>query len=215
MARFALDRLPVSNGEFLQFVRRFPEWRRGRVPHLFADERYLTHWSGPLQLGPEADPDAPVVQVSWFAARAYCESVGRRLPTEDEWELAAAAGEAEKDARADPAWRDRILEWYSRPSPPRWPRRGQGRPNAWGIYDLHGLVWEWVEDFNSTLLSNDSRESGDNDALRFCGSGAYSARDKEDYAGFMRIAFRSSLGARDTTRNLGFRCASDVQEHGP
>src|SRR5262249_19214185 len=77
-----------------------------------------------------------------------------------------------------------------------------------GVRDLHGLIWEWVEDFNSLMISGDSRTQGDPDKLAFCGSGALSAQDRENYPVLMRIAFLSSQQARSTGRTLGFRCAS-------
>jgi sulfatase modifying factor 1 len=92
VASFKLDTLPVTNAEFLAFVTANPQWRRSRVSPLFADETYLRHWAGDLELGPLALPDAPVVNVTWFAARAYARAQNRRLPSLAEWELAAMAG---------------------------------------------------------------------------------------------------------------------------
>lgn len=209
---FLLDRRPATNAEFLRFVRGHPRWQRQVVPTLFADEGYLSHWAGPLQLGPAAKPEQPVTRVSWFAAAAFCESRGARLPTVAEWELAAAADETRRDASRDPAQRERILSWYSRPTPAVLPPAGSGPANVWGVRGLHGLVWEWVEDFNSELVSSDNREQGGADRSRFCGAAALSAREKEDYAAFMRIAFRSSLQGRSTTPNLGLRCARDLED---
>jgi len=207
MKAFEIDRLPVTNGDYLAFVTKNPKWRRGQVPRLLADARYLQHWKGPLELGPDADPDAPVTRVSWFAAKAYCEAQGKHLPTENEWEYAAAASETSPDGRSDPAFTARLLGWYSRPTPKVLPKVGQGAPNHWGAQDMHGLVWEWVLDFGSTMVSSDSREDGDPDKMRFCGASAINAGDKEDYAAFMRYAFRSSLQGPYTVGNLGFRCA--------
>src|SRR4029077_9123327 len=51
VAPFGIDRSPVTNGEFLNFVRHHPEWRRNRVPALFADRDYLSHWQAPDRLG--------------------------------------------------------------------------------------------------------------------------------------------------------------------
>ncbi len=202
VAAFRLDRTPVSEGDFLAFVKKNPQWRRDRVARLFADQNYLAHWAGPE--APGGDLRAPVTRVSWFAAKAYCAAQGKRLPTEDEWELAAAASEAAADGRADPAWTQRILDWYARPNEAR--PVGQGPANFWGVRDLHGLVWEWVYDFNASMVAND-RDA----AARFCGAAAVSAQDKNDYASFMRLAFRSSLRADYTTANLGFRCAADAK----
>jgi sulfatase modifying factor 1 len=208
---FRLDRVPVTNAEFLAFVRADPRWQRGHVPRVFADDGYLAHWAGPTALGPDAAADQPVTRVSWFAARAYCAARGKRLPTEDEWELAAAAGERGPDGAAEPGFRARILAWYATPTPPRLPAVGRRAPNYWGVRDLHGLVWEWVLDFNGTLVSSDSRSGKSGDRLPFCGAGALAASDKQDYAGFMRTAFRASLEARYTARSLGFRCAQDAE----
>jgi sulfatase modifying factor 1 len=204
---FALMRTPVTNAQFLAFVQAHPEWRRDRVAGVFAEQRYLMHWAGPTQLGAQAHADQPVIWVSWFAADAYCQSVGARLPTWNEWEYAAAADERHRDARADPAWRERILGWYSRPSDTALPRAGLQAPNAYGVQDLHGLVWEWTEDYASLLVSADNRSQGDADKQKFCGAGALSTDDRDNYAVLMRVAMLSSLQARDATANLGFRCA--------
>jgi formylglycine-generating enzyme required for sulfatase activity len=152
-----------------------------------------------------------VVWVSWFAANAYCESLDARLPDWNEWEYAAAADETRRDARADPAWRERILGWYSRPSNTALPRVGLQAPNAYGVQDLHGLVWEWAGDASSLLVDGDNRNQGDPDKSRFCGAGALSIADRENYAVLMRVAMLSSLEARDTTANLGFRCARSIE----
>ncbi|HLK92656.1 MAG TPA: formylglycine-generating enzyme family protein [Polyangia bacterium] len=197
---FSLDRTPVTNEAFLAFVGAHPAWRRDRVSRLFADERYLGQWAGPLALGPQAPPRAPVVGVSWFAAGAFCAARGARLPSEAEWELAAAASPKERDGRRDPAWRQTLLDWYARPNPPRLPDVGQGPANAGGIYDMHGLVWEWVSDFGASMLVGAD--------ARLCGGGALEAADPLDYPAFLRAAFRSSLEGRTTTVNLGFRCAA-------
>lgn len=205
VAPFALRRTPVTVAEYARFVETHPEWRRGAVPALLADARYLVGWRGPLEPPPGAAA-RPVVDVSWFAARAFCESEGARLPTWLEWEYAAAADETRTDARADPAWRRRILGWYERPGSAALPDVG-GPPDVHGVSDLHGVVWEWVEDFNALFISGDSRTQGDPDRARFCGAGAIGLLDRENYAVLMRVAFLSSLGAADTAGTLGFRCA--------
>jgi formylglycine-generating enzyme required for sulfatase activity len=207
IAPFALMRKPVTNAEFLRFVQRNPGWRRDRAAKVFAEPRYLSHWQSPVQPGPQALPQQPVVWVSWFAANAYCESLGARLPTWSEWEYAAAADERRTDARKDPAWRERILAWYSRPSNEALPRTGLQAPNAWGVQDLHGLVWEWTDDYSALLIDGDNRNQGDPDNAKFCGAGALSMNDRENYAVLMRVAMLSSLQGHDATANLGFRCA--------
>jgi len=214
IAPFALRATPVTAGEYLAFVRTHPEWRRDRVPQVFADKRYLIDWRAPTQLAAAGAAGQPQTNVSWFAAKAFCESEGARLPTWLEWEYAAAADETRPDARADPRWRRRILSWYERPTAAVLPDVG-GPPNAYGVHDLHGTVWEWVDDFNALFIAGDSRTQGDPDTLKFCGAGAISVIDRESYAVLMRIALLSSLGAADTTGNLGFRCARPVSGETP
>lgn len=210
VAPFRLRVVPVTNGEFLTFAETHPEWRRDRVARIFAEPRYLESWAAPDALGDAVLPQQPVTNVSWFAAEAFCESEGARLPTWYEWELAAAADATRLDARSDPAWRERILAWYARPSNEPLAPVG-GEPNVYGVRDLHGLVWEWVDDFNALLVSADNREQGDPDLLRFCGAGVATLQQRENYAVLMRIAMLSSLQARDTTANLGFRCAKPLE----
>lgn len=204
---FRLDATPVTQGELLAFVQTHSEWRRDRVPRLLADARYLEGWEGPEDLGSIA-PGAPATQVSWHAARAYCASMGGDLPTVTQWEYAAdATATGPHGARKDPATLTAMLDWYGQGGATRPGPVGQSPPNHYGLFDMFGLVWEWTLDFNSLLVADDAREAGDEEQLRFCGAGAISSADAEDYASFMRFAFRSSLVAASTTGHLGFRCA--------
>lgn len=208
---FQLDRYPVTNAEYLDFVLDQEEWRKDKPIKLYADEAYLYHWDSPLDMG-QVGPETAVTNVSWFAARAYCAWEGKRLPTLDEWEYAAMAGEKETDARTSEQYNQYILSWYETAHTYRNPV-GSGMKNVYGVYDLHGLVWEWTYDFSSVLLSSESRQGGNSDNNLFCGASAIGATDLMDYAAFMRYAFRSSMKARYTSRNLGFRCAKDIKDN--
>ncbi|MEO8459359.1 MAG: formylglycine-generating enzyme family protein, partial [Dokdonella sp.] len=199
------------NAEFLNFVVTHPQWRRDQVPPIFAEARYLSYWSAADVLGIDARPAQPVVQVSWFAAQAFCESENASLPTWHQWEFAAAADETRTDARSDPAWRERILRWYAQPSNVPLADVG-GPPNLYGVRDVHGLVWEWVDDAGALLVASDSRDQSDPDLLKFCGAGALEFKDRDNYAVLMRIALLSSLKAADSTTNLGFRCVKQAME---
>jgi formylglycine-generating enzyme len=210
VASFRLDATPVTNAQFAAFVSRQPEWRRDQIARLFADEQYLTHWKSADAPGKNI-AHQPVVRVSWFAAEAYCEERGMRLPRWHEWELAAAASERAADARGDEAWRQRILDWYSRSARGELPQVGSTPANFYGIRDLHGVVWEWVDDLSALLVSGDNREQSDPNSLRFCGPGALTMEQKENYATLMRIAMLSSMQASYTSNSMGFRCASDVR----
>ena len=210
IAPFRMMRQPVTNVEFLAFVEAHPEWRRDHVAPVFAGPGYLTHWASATRLTAEQRAQ-PVTRVSWFAANAYCAAKGARLPRWSEWEYAAAADATHRDARRDPAWRERILNWYARNASSPLPRAGAQPPNVYGVGDLHGVVWEWVEDYSALLVIGDSRNQGDAERNRFCGAGALSLDDRENYAVVMRVALLSSLEGGDSTTSLGFRCVQEVQ----
>lgn len=212
---FLLDQTPVTNAQFLAFVTTHPEWQRSNVKRLFADEGYLRQWAGDLDLGPNAPPDSPVVRVSWFAARAYLKSVGERLPTEDEWEYAARADATRTDASADPAFLAKILKWYGQPQRGALPDPKAAEADVHGVRALHGLTWEWVEDFNNQMVTGAARDDTSLNRALFCAGGAATAKDIANYAAFMRYAFRSSLEGSYTVDLLGFRGAKDQPATAP
>jgi len=208
VAPFLLDERPVTNGEFLTFVRANPKWRRSQVKRLFADERYLAHWGGDLDLG-KADAAQPVTHVSWFAAKSFAAWRGKRLPTTAEWEFAAGSGFTNADGAQDAEFQKAIARWYATPSPDVLPAAGSGRANVFGIRDLHGLVWEWTSDFNSAIVTGDARGDTGLERSLFCGAGSLGAKDTANFPAFMRFGMRSSLKASYSVQNLGFRCAKD------
>lgn len=201
VAAFLLDVRPVTVGEYLAFVTAQPRWRRGQVPRLFAEARHLARWRADLEPGLAAD--APVTLVSWFAARAYCAWKGKRLPTVAEWEVALA-----DDGRAKAEVSRRVLDWYQAPARREAARVGKTPKNGYGVRDLAGLVWEWTEDFNARMTSDDGRGRGDQGL--FCGSAGAAAADPSDTATYLREGLRGSLEAAYTLEDLGFRCAKDV-----
>ena len=210
VAPFRMDRALVSNAEFARFLREHPEWRRGNAPKLFVDAGYLGDWRSAGEPG-EALARKPVTQVSWFAASAYCEAQGKRLPRWYEWEYAAAASDTSPDARADATWRQKVLDWYAKSASGPLPDAGAKPPNYFGIRDLHGVAWEWVEDAGGMLVSDDGREQGDGSG-RFCGAGAATFEQKENYAMLMRIAMLSSMKASYTSSSMSFRCVTEEKK---
>jgi formylglycine-generating enzyme required for sulfatase activity len=197
---FRIDQHAVTNKEFLAFVLAHPEWRRSQMKRLFADAQYLSHWKADVLLRDESDGDRPVTNVSWFAAEAYCRAQGKHLPSTDQWEYALADA-----GRGREALRTRTLAWYATPNAPSPPVVQSGISNAYGVSGLTGIVWEWTLDFNSMMSGPDLREAG----AKVCGGASLGAADTTDYAAFMRYSMRASLKASYTTKNLGFRCASD------
>ncbi len=208
---FYLDATQVTNAQFLQFVREHPTWKRSQVSRMFADASYLKHWAGDLDLG-SAPPNAPVTHVSWYAAKAWCEAHGKRLPTQDEWEFTARADATRADAGDDPAFLRQVLEWYAKPVAITPSDVTTGTLNAHGIRGMHGLVWEWVDDFNATLLAGGGRGDGAPDRSLFCGADALPTADASNYAAYMRYAFRSSLRGDYCVASLSFRAAKSLNE---
>ena len=93
------------------------------------------------------NPEQPITHIKWKEAHKYCKRIGRRLPTEAEWEYSARAG-----SQARFPWGNEIDDdylWYAGNSPREPANVGQKKPNAWGLYDMVGGVWEWGQDWVS------------------------------------------------------------------
>ena len=196
---FQIDKTPVTNAEFAQFVKANPKWQRGNVSTKQAESNYLKQWD---KNGPKAaDANKPVTNVSWFAAHAYCAAQGKRLPTNDEWEFVGLASELQANGSNEPSYNRTILSWYENGSKGLKNIR-QNKPNFYGVYDMHGLIWEWTSDFNSSQISSGTLKAAD-----FCGSGAVNSSDPSNYAAFLRYGIRTSLQPNFVLHNMGFRCA--------
>jgi formylglycine-generating enzyme required for sulfatase activity len=108
------------------------------------------NWRNP---GFEQTDDHPVVCVSWNDAQAFCawlsakEGRRYRLPTEAQWEYACRAGSRSAFAYGDDDKDLGQYGWYPANSDKKAHRVGEKQPNAWGLYDMHGNVWEWTADW--------------------------------------------------------------------
>lgn len=209
VASFSLDETAVTNEEYLEFVKANPSWRRSKVNKLFVDENYLRHWDSDLSIGESKKEiyNSPVVNVSWFAAQAYCNWKEKRLPTLAEWELAGSAPPKNIKYTSVSSY---ILHWYEKAPLPVLPNVKSTYVNNYGLYDMHGLIWEWTFDFNSFIGSADSRNTSSDDKGLFCAGAAINVKDRDDYAAFLRYSFRGSLKGNYCISSLGFRCAKKI-----
>ncbi len=205
---FQMDILPVTNAHYLTFVKTNKRWRKSNIKKVFADGNYLNHWKNDTTIGNEMNANSAITNVTWFAAKAYCECQGKRIPTVDEWEYVAMANENIADARKITSSNQQILAWYEKPNTSKNPV-GQSVKNYWSVYDLHGLIWEWTSDFSSIFLTDESKNDSSTNKKMFCGSGKFTKTDLMNYAAYMRYAFRESLKANYSLQNLGFRCVKD------
>jgi formylglycine-generating enzyme required for sulfatase activity len=132
--------------------------------------------------------DLPADRVGWTDATTYCNRIGMRLPTESEWEYAAYGGAAElpKEPLAS-------LAWYDPNSNDSTHSVATKLPNASGLWDMLGNVWEWVQDAG--------KEPGEH--ILKGGSFYNTSRD-------VRVSGRLSAPRDLRHRDIGFRCASSV-----
>lgn len=208
---FRLDPLPVTVADFRAFLEQEPRWRRGEASPLFTSEGYLASWAGPLEPDTVRGPlSRPVTQVSWFAARAYCRAAGGRLPTTDEWEHAASFPADGWEGTEGDLHRLFLRLHTGRPTADALASVGEGFRNRLGVWDLHGLVHEWTDDFNNQMLTGAGRDDRGLDRQLFCAAGSAGVPDPSDYAAFLRASTRASLDGARGGLLVGFRCAYDA-----
>ena len=141
---FYMDVYEVTNAQFKAFVDANPQWSKDNIEDKFHFGIYLENWTGTDY--PAGKADHPVGNMSWYAAMAYAEWAGKRLPTEAEWEYAARGGLAGKeypwgDAEPTPADANYEDSGIDDTTPV-----GQYAANGYGLYDMAGNVREWCLD---------------------------------------------------------------------
>jgi serine/threonine-protein kinase len=150
--------------------------------------------------------DMPIVNVSWDDATALCGWAGGRLPTEAEWEYAARAGSTE--ARYGPI--DEVA-WYSNNSGQKTHEVGQKRANGFGLYDVLGNVWEWVNDwYDQNYYQNSPSQVPSGPAsgqLRLLRGGSWNFDPR-----YVRVSFRGWFDPayRGDYVVVGLRCGGEV-----
>jgi formylglycine-generating enzyme required for sulfatase activity len=206
----AMGRYPVLVGEWRDFVRA-TGWRpSGDV-----------NWEAP---GFAQTERHPVVGINWFDALKYVrwlsEATGRgyRLPSEAEWEYACRAGtrtpfSCGDTISTDQANYDGNFTWnggprgeYRRGTTPA----GMFAPNPWGLFDMHGNVWEWVQDvvhdnYEGAPLDGSAWEEGGDQARRILRGGSWLYNPR-----YLRSALRNGFSAVLSNDIVGFRVVREL-----
>ncbi len=219
---FLIDKYPVTNSDFKEFLiadaeRIKPEWLSGEINITYHDGGYLNHWDGNMY--PHGKHDHPVTGVSWFAAMAYAQWVGKRLPTEAEWEKAARGQLMGKKY----PWGDSInvddANYFYNISDTI--SVGQYPPNGFGLYDMCGHIWEWCLDAYDTDFYNRPTSqnpfSGTN-SLKWVVDNFKRVKTSRVLRGgpwgvdsqVARVSQRFAGSPTDTLPTFGFRCVMDV-----
>jgi formylglycine-generating enzyme required for sulfatase activity len=157
-------------------------------------------------------PQNPVEQVSWADAVEFCRKLSAmpaektaghvyRLPTEAEWEYACRSGTTTAYGFGDDASRLDDYGWFTGNSVSSNPV-GEKKPNAWGLYDMHGNVWEWCQDWDGKYLSGSATDptGATSGSIRVYRGGGW-----HDSARYCRSANRYWQTPVIGSNNLGFR----------
>lgn len=160
--------------------------------------------------------ECPVDNISWFEAKEFCEKIGKRLPTEAEWEYACRAetktafhyGNTLSSDQANfngqyPYGGSPSGGYHRKPLPV-----GSFQPNAWGLYDMHGNVWEWCSDWYDVAYYGNSPQnnpSGPSEGkYKVARGGAWNSDGAS-----LRSSNRISYAPIIHLNTIGFRCVKD------
>jgi formylglycine-generating enzyme required for sulfatase activity len=191
LASFWLAKTLVTNAQYGEYLKAKPSVKE---PGHWGDRRYN-------------QPEQPVVGVSWEEARAYCEWAGLKLPTEAQWEYACRAGTTTRYWSGDSEKDLARVGWYVGNSEGRLRVVGELEPNAFGLYDMHGNVYEWCEDafggYETRPRAGDGlRHEPVGDAARVFRGGSF-----RFVARLARSAYRYGDGPGVRWSSVGFRPA--------
>jgi Uncharacterized conserved protein len=144
----------VTNREYAMFVAANPGWAKDRADPELRDESYLLDWEGGAY--PEGKDDHPVAYVSFFAAQAFAQWLGRRLPTEAEWERAARGGLVGKKYPNGDQMNDKLAnlaKQFRGTTPVR-----KFEANGFGLFDMAGNLFEWTADWYAPYPSVEAQD---------------------------------------------------------
>ncbi len=140
---FYIGKTEVTNGQYRRFIQANPDYD-GEADTDPDYELYLLHFKNKSVMS--AQDDYPVVWVSWHNATAFCKWAGLQLPSEAQWEYACRAGTTTQYSFGDGEENLHEYAWADLAAGHRTHPVATKRPNPWGLYDMHGNVWEWCAD---------------------------------------------------------------------
>ena len=144
----------VTNREFALFLAADPRWSKDRVDPELRGDHYLDDWIGDAY--PEGKEDHPVAFVSHYVAAAFAQWLGKRLPTEAEWECAARGGLVGKKFPNGDAMNDKLAnlaKQYRGTTPVK-----KFEPNGFMLYDMAGNLFEWCSDWYGPYPAGEARD---------------------------------------------------------
>ncbi len=211
---FYIDKYEVVNADYARFV----EAKSIRPP-----------WHWPQAKVPAGEEKFPVSNVNWFEANEYCKSVGKRLPTEAEWEKAARGGlernryswgDAEVDTiREEGRVQEASLRNTNAPIPAVLGRNnamkvGSFRPNGYGLYDMIGNVQEWLSDWydNNYYPFMVKQNPHGPETGRYRSVRGSSWEDTNGHGETKMVHYRNFSDPELRSPTIGFRCAKDVEK---
>ncbi|MCP4456259.1 MAG: formylglycine-generating enzyme family protein, partial [Planctomycetes bacterium] len=142
LSAFYIDSCEVTNEQWKRFVEANPNWKKQTIKARYHDGNYLKDWDGNDY--PAEKATHPVVYVSWYAASAYAKWIGKRLPTEAEWEKAARGPKGYRYSYGDQY--DTAKANTARTIGETTPVASY-QPNDYALYDMTGSVLEWCSDW--------------------------------------------------------------------
>ncbi len=217
---FYIDKYEVTNAQYKAFIDANPQWRKDRIPREYRNGHYLWFWNGSNY--PKGKPDHPVVCVSWYAAMAYAQWAGKRLPTEAEWEKAARGGLIGKKYPWGNTIDDSNTNYNkSNRGKPRTTPVGKYEPNGYGLYDMSGNVREWCLDaWDSDFYAVSPRRNPiSGESIIKIINNSTSVKSRRVWRGgswnhlsqWVRVAVRNWATPNYLELDMGFRCARDVK----